>query len=189
MSNIIKWILVIAGLLFFILLFLNGCHLFSQGKLEPLEERLPKLEIKEVIIEKIKTEYMYKNLGLIQGMLIIGATGGLIVCFLKLPAIGIPIFLGCTGGLGLVAARLYYGALMGIVALVAAVLAVVYAIWINRKAFTQVIAGGEHFKEANPESKVAFVNCQSVEQIDKSTRKLVAKTRKKLNGKETNERT
>jgi hypothetical protein len=182
MNSIWKWVLVIAGIILFVIICL-GCHLSSQGR---LEERLPEEDIKDTIIEKTKTEIIYKNLGWVQGMLIIGATAGLIVCFLKLPAIGIPIFLGCTGGLGLVVARIYYGALMGILALGAGVLALGFAIWINRRAFTEVIAGGEFFKETNPENKFAFTGCQSVKQKSRMTRKIVAKTRKKLNRKEKN---
>lgn len=173
-----KLILIILAILLFAFLFLglSSCALFP--KKPALEDKLPKQDIKEVIIEKVKTEIMYKDLGWIQGVLILGATGALIACFMKVPHIGIPVFIGCVGGLALIAARVIYPQWLAIIGLVGGVGAVGYAVFVNRRAFTQVIAGGERFK-IGQDFEDAHRNSQS-----KTTKKLVAKARRKINGKE-----
>jgi len=166
-----KWIIL--AILF---LGITGCG--NPFRKQPvLETRLPEPEIKEVIVEKLKTEIMYKDLGWIQGVLILGATGALIACFMKVPHIGIPVFIGCVGGLALIAARVIYPQWLAIIGLVGGVGAVGYAVFVNRRAFTQVIAGGEKFR-LGEKFEEAHRSCQS-----KTTKKLVAKTRKRINGK------
>ena len=127
------------------LLHITGCHSAYHDQ-KPAINNLSETGQKEVIKWQTRYETTTKNLTTVQCVLVIGAVGALIACFMGAAKFGAPVFAACLIGYGLLSAGIYYPRWVALFGLVGGVLACGYAIWINRRAFRQVVLSVETAK-------------------------------------------
>lgn len=146
---------------------------------KPLQKKTdykPK-DVKE-FIESEKFAATVKNLSWVQGVLVIGAVASVFACFMGAAKFGAPALASCLIGYGLVSAGIYYGKWIALIGFLGGVGVCCWAIWRNRRAFREVVAGGERLK-LRSNTTTSFRDAHNEVQ-SKSTRKLVSKLKGKL---------
>lgn len=121
-------------ILFLVSLATFGCHRVP----EPVYDLTP-------ITPQIQT--IIKNIGWVQGALIIGVVGSIFACFNGAAKFGIPLLISCLVGYGLTSAMLFYSKIIAISSLVGGLGLCGYMIFVKQRALKEIIDTVEYFKE------------------------------------------
>jgi len=144
--------LILAGLLFIILVV--GCHSELQNQI-PTEQLPP---------QQVLVRTVVKNMSTWQGICMAGVLLSFLGIMLGQVKIGVPVLATSLFGLGMTYAQIRYANLIAIICLVCGVGVCAYSIWLQRKKFQEVVAGGQKFKELNPDLKDKFAEAQNLVQ-------------------------
>ena len=128
-----------------------------------------------------EVETIIKNIGWIQGILIIGVVASIFACFNGAAKIGIPLLISSLIGYGLTSAMLFYAKLIAMMSLIGGVGLCGYMIVIKHRALEEIVKGVQNYRNVTIEHN-DLDGTLDINQ-SKSTKKIVKKIKeKKING-------
>lgn len=140
---------------------------------------------KEIVKWETRYQTVTKNLTAVQGILVIGAVGALVACFMGAAKFAAPVFAACLLGYGLVSAGIYYPHWVALFGLIGGVFVCGYAIHVNRRAFKEVVACAQGVKNYAVSTldadKTGLNNILKASQHKATTEELVKKIKVKEN--------
>lgn len=120
-----------------------------------------------------------KNIGWVQGMLIIGVVGSIFACFNGGAKFGLPLLISCLVGYGLTSAMLFYAKIIALTSLFSGVGLCGYFIFIKHRALKEIIDTVEFYKKYTKTAAKDNAKIVVKEEIQSpTTTKLVSKIKK-----------
>lgn len=168
MRELIFWMLIFVLLVTVVAILTPGCASVPKG--------LPGIPITPEV------QTIIKNIGWVQGILIIGVVASIFACFNGAAKLGMPLLISSLIGYGLTSAMLFYAKLIAIMSLAGGVSLCAYMIFIKSKALKEIIKGVQDYRKYEGKGTPALDNDLKHAQ-SKSTETLVKKIKGKKNGK------